>query len=221
LGIYDFVDNMKKRFPNLVLENCSSGGQRMEPSMIIRSDMTSFSDAHETTAIPIIAANVTRMTLPRLSQIWAVVRRDDDDKRLFYSLAATFMGRMCLSGDLQKMDDRKLAIIKSAVDLYKDITDVIRNGRSSRHGPKIQSYNYPPGWQAVVRRSDSIGKTIVVAHTFANAPNPLQIPIRSVRPTQAKIKLFAEKNVVASLDDEKLTIEGLQDFSGCVVVRND
>ena len=221
LGIYDFVDNMKKRFPNLVLENCSSGGQRMEPSMIIRSDMTSFSDAHETTAIPIIAANVTRMTLPRLSQIWAVVRRDDDDKRLFYSLAATFMGRMCLSGDLQKMDDRKLAIIKSAVDLYKDITDVIRNGRSSRHGPKIQSYNYPAGWQAVVRRSDSIGKTIVVAHTFANAPNSLQIPIRSVRTTQAKIKLFAEKNVVASLDDEKLTIEGLQDFSGCVVVWND
>jgi alpha-galactosidase len=183
--------------------------------------MTSFSDAHETTAIPIIAANVTRMTLPRLSQIWAVVRRNDDDKRLFYSLAATFLGRMCLSGDLQKMDDKRLAIIKSAVDLYTDMTDVIKNGRSSRHGPKIQSYNYPTGWQAVVRRSDNIGKTIVVAHTFANAPNSLQIPTPHIRTTQTKIKIFAEKNVVAYLDNEKLTIEGLKDFSGCVVAWND
>jgi len=39
--------------------------------------MGSFSDAHETREIPIIAANLQRLILPRQSQVWAVLRKND------------------------------------------------------------------------------------------------------------------------------------------------
>ena len=95
-GIYRFFEKIRARLPELVIENCASGGHRLEPSMLARTAMSSFSDAHELVEIPIIAANLHRLMLPRQSQIWAVLHRADSDQRLAYSLAATFLGRMCL-----------------------------------------------------------------------------------------------------------------------------
>ncbi len=73
--------------------------------MLALSAMSSFSDAHESLDIPIIAANLHRVMLPRQSQIWAVLRKGDDQRRLVYSLAATFLGRMCISGDIVDLSD--------------------------------------------------------------------------------------------------------------------
>ena len=72
----------------------------MEPSMIELCDMVSFSDAHEEKEIPVIAANVHRMIPPGQSEIWAVLRAEDTGKRIVYSMANTFLGVMCLSGDV-------------------------------------------------------------------------------------------------------------------------
>jgi alpha-galactosidase len=72
-GTYRFFEKIRERLPHLVIENCSSGGHRLEPSMLARTAMSSFSDAHELVEIPLIAANLYRLLLPRQNQIWAVV----------------------------------------------------------------------------------------------------------------------------------------------------
>ena len=110
-----FFKKLRQELPDLVIENCSSGGHRLEPSMQALTSMASFSDAHECQAIPVIAANVTRAILPAQSQIWAVLRKDDDDKRLHYSLANTFLGRMCLSGDIYDLSDAQWNIVDEAI----------------------------------------------------------------------------------------------------------
>jgi alpha-galactosidase len=81
-GVQEFFRMLRKEIPDLVIENCSSGGHRLEPSMMALSAMGSSSDAHETREIPIIAANLQRLILPRQSQIWAVLRKDDTAQRL-------------------------------------------------------------------------------------------------------------------------------------------
>ena len=83
--------------------------------------MGSFSDAHETLEIPIIAANLQRLILPRQSQIWAVLRKDDTVQRLSYSLAATFLGRMCLSGEIHDLSPAQWRLVVSAMKFYLDI----------------------------------------------------------------------------------------------------
>ena len=86
--------SIRQELPDLVIENCSSGSQRAEPSMMALTSVTSFSDTHECVQIPIIAANMHRVILPRQNLIWCVVRPNDSPKRLRYSLAATLLGRM-------------------------------------------------------------------------------------------------------------------------------
>ncbi len=147
----DFVRRVREQVPGIILENCASGGHKLEPLMMSLCAMASFSDAHETEEIPIIALNLHRAILPRQSQIWAVIRQTDSLKRIGYSIANTFLGRMCLSGDVTDLSAAQWDVIDRGIAYYKEIAPIIRHGISHRYGPKIISDRYPRGWQALKR----------------------------------------------------------------------
>lgn len=177
-GVQKFFRKMREEIPDLVIENCSSGGHRLEPSMMALCAMGSFSDAHETREIPIIAANLQRLILPRQSQIWAVLRKNDTAQRLAYSLAATFLGRMCLSGEVHDLSPAQWKLTVSAMELYRRVYPIIRDGHSTFHGETGKSWRHPQGWQAVLRTSKNGKRALLVAHTFGKAfPKSVQIPI--------------------------------------------
>ena len=178
LSSQDFIKKIQTEIPHLVIENCAAGGHRLEPSMFAISSMSSFSDAHESIEIPIIAANLHRAMLPRQNQIWAVLRKTDTPQRLYYSIVNTFLGRMCLSGDVLHLDDEQWEIVKSGMEFYTKISPVIKDGFSYRFGPEIQSYRHPEGWQVMFRVSADKTKALAVVHTFDyDQQTPISIPI--------------------------------------------
>lgn len=166
-GVQKFFARIRMELPELVIESCSSGGHRLEPSFICASSMSSFSDAHETPNIPIIAANLLPLVPSRQCQIWAVLRKTDSSKRLNYSLTATFLGRMCLSGEIHELSTAQWARVYEAIDLYRQVAPVIGNGLAVRYGVLGSSYESPRGWQAVVRTSPDNARCLIVLHTFA------------------------------------------------------
>jgi alpha-galactosidase len=176
-AVHEFFDRIRQRLPELVIENCSSGGHRLEPSMLSRTAMSSFSDAHELREIPIIAANLHRLILPRQSQIWAVLHRSDSIRRLRYSLAAAFLGRMCLSGEVDRLRDEQNELVSQACDLYRKTVPAIRHGRSRRFGQMGESWRHPSGWQAVFRTAAHDSQALAIVHTFANGPKRIEIPL--------------------------------------------
>jgi alpha-galactosidase len=177
LGSYRFFEKIRERLPQLVIENCASGGHRLEPSMLGRTAMSSFSDAHELVEIPIIAANLHRLLLPRQSQIWAVLHSSDSNARLAYSLAATFLGRMCLSGGIEDLSVGQWALVLDAQRLYRVAAPLIKDGVSRRFGEMGESWRHPVGWQAVLRTSTDASRALVVAHTFQDPPAEIEVPL--------------------------------------------
>ena len=177
-AVQGFFRRIREELPDLVIENCSSGGHRTEPSMVGLTAMNSFSDAHECLEIPIIAANLHRLILPRQSQVWAVMRASDDAHRTAYSLAAGFLGRMCLSGDILDLAPEQTARVKQAVALYRQVAPVIRSGFSRRFGPPVIAYRHPEGWQVVLRAAANGKRALAVFHTFGGRlPRTLEIPL--------------------------------------------
>ncbi len=166
-GLQAFFRKLREALPELVIENCSSGGHRLEPSMQALCSMGSFSDAHETREIPIIAANLQRLILPRQCQVWAVLRQDDSLQRLAYSLAANFLGRMCLSGEVYGLSPAQWKLTLGAMELYRRVYPIIRDGVSTFHGATGESWRHPQGWQAVLRRSTKGDRALLVVHSFA------------------------------------------------------
>jgi alpha-galactosidase len=162
-----FFKKIRQEIPGIVIENCSSGGHRLEPSMMELVSQASFSDAHETTAIPIIAANMHRVIKPSQSQIWAVMRAEDSENRIYYSMINTFFGRMCLSGDIYNLTDSQWAIIDEGIDFYKSISGIIKNGKTIRCENRVKGYNKPIGEQLFIRELED--KLLVIAHRFENS----------------------------------------------------
>lgn len=210
LGTYRFFEKIRASLPDLVIENCASGGHRLEPSMLARSAMSSFSDAHETPEIPIIAANLHRLMLPRQSQIWAVLHASDSDHRLSYSLAATFLGRMCLSGEVTELSPGQWRLVEAAMRLYRQAAPTIKCGVSRLFGETGSSWRHPRGWQAV-RRIASDGRSILlVVHTFSAAPAQVSVPI----PEGDWRTAGQLPGLNVSLTNGAAVFEGLGDFQG-------
>lgn len=216
-GVQKFFRKMREEIPDLVIENCSSGGHRLEPSMMGLCAMGSFSDAHETREIPIIAANLQRLILPRQSQIWAVLRKNDTAQRLAYSLAATFLGRMCLSGEVHDLSPTQWKLSVSAMELYRCVYPIIRDGHSTFHGETGKSWRHPQGWQAVLRTSKNGKRALLVAHTFGKAfPKSVQIPLAE---SGWKIdEVWPEKQgLSASLKGKSLQLDLTGEFRATVI----
>ncbi|MCC5789959.1 MAG: alpha-galactosidase [Opitutales bacterium] len=153
LGVQSFIQSIREAIPGIIIENCSSGGHRLEPSFQRICDVGSFSDAHETWSIPIIAANLHRLILPHQSQIWCVLHRYDALSRLRYGLAATFLGRMAISGEIDALADWQRREVQKAQDFLDCCGEIIRNGMSRIIRDLSPSWNCPRGWQLVSRIS--------------------------------------------------------------------
>ena len=181
-GVQKFFRILRREIPDLVIENCSSGGHRLEPSMQALASLGSFSDAHEPVIIPILARNLNRFVLPQQLLIWAVLHLADDEARLIYSLAATFLGRMCLSGDIHDLEDWQMNLLKKANNLYREAASVIQRGRPLFFGTVDNSYVDPQGWQAVVRINGD--KALIVIHGFnlaAAMEQRIELPFANAR----------------------------------------
>lgn len=169
LGTQKFFKKLSTQLPDLVIECCSSGGHRLEPSMMELSSMASFSDAHECKSIPVIASNVQRLIRPEQSQIWAVLRSDDDIDRINYSLTAGFLGRLCLSGEIFDLCAEKWEAVINAIKFYDKIKDIIKNGTTTIIDSTANDYNNLYGYQAVLREYSN--KALLIVHTFENGTN--------------------------------------------------
>lgn len=168
LAVRDFFKRMKQEIPELIIENCASGGARLDPMMMGVTAMSSFSDAHECIEVPIVAANVQYLISPRQSQIWCVLKETFDNAHMQYIISAGFLGRLCWSGHIDKLTDHQMDMLYSAERMYKKVCHIIKDGRSTIYRTHEINNRNPQGTQAVVRYSKDKSEALVVYHTFSN-----------------------------------------------------
>ena len=211
-GTLRFFRRLREALPELYIENCSSGGHRLEPSLMAVSDMASFSDAHECAEIPIIAAALHRVILPAQSQIWAVLQAEDSIRRINYSLINTFLGVMCLSGDVIHLSEEQWEKVTEGMDFYREVRHIIWDGRSSFHGEVSESWRHPEGWQAVVRKAGN--ESLAVIHTFGGShPGQITLPAEADR----ILRVMCSEGNNVTLENGKLTVELKAPFEAVAV----
>ncbi len=217
LGARALMTRIREAVPGILVESCSSGGHRLEPSFLGISQLSSFSDAHEVKEIPLIAANLHRVMLPRQSLIWAVLRKQDTPGRLTWSLCATFLGVMCLSGDMYDLSQDQWALVDEGIRFYRRVSHVIWDGTSVRHGPKIMSYRHPVGWQAVERTARDGREKLIVAHSFDAERVTMRLPLQGAWSIQGR---FGGAPKDAFVQDGELVLR-LQDGACALLLKRD
>ena len=211
-GTLHFFRRIREAIPEIYIENCASGGHRLEPSLMALSDMASFSDAHECLEIPIIAAALHRVILPAQSQIWAVLQAKDSIRRINYSLINTFLGVMCISGDVVHLSKEQWNKVEEGTDFYRQVRGIIRDGVSTFHGEVSESWRHPEGWQAVVRTAGE--GSLAVIHTFGGTlPEKITLPVKAKK----ILRVMSSEDNRVTLADGELTVELKAPFEAIAV----
>ncbi|MEH7414477.1 glycoside hydrolase family 36 protein [Neobacillus drentensis] len=219
-AVQGFFRLIKQEIPDIVIENCASGGHRLEPSMLALTSMSSFSDAHECREIPIIAANLHRVMLPRQSQIWAVLRKDDSLQHMVYSLASTMLGRMCLSGDIHELNEEQWGIVDKAMAFYKLAAPIIKDGTTYRYGNTVHSYRHPKGWQGIMRTTKDRSQILVILHTFEdNVRESIELPL----PTSGQYEIthvFSDQSIPVKVRADHVSCRLEKPYSAvCILLQ--
>jgi alpha-galactosidase len=211
-----FLREMREELPDVVIEVCASGGHRLDPSMLALASMASSSDAHESQEIPIIAANLHRLILPRQSQIWAVLHASDSPQRLTYSLATGFLGRLCLSGEIDELDEKQWELVQEAVRFYNQVAPIIKIGRTKLYQHIGLSWQHPQGAQAVLRTSLDNCQALLVVHAFAK-PLPVEMTVTLPQGNWRIAGALPGTGIPVQVIGNRLGIQPAGEFEGYVV----
>lgn len=116
-----WLDAVLDRHPGLVLENCASGGMRTDYALLARLQLQSTSDQQDPLNYAPIAAAAPAAITPEQAAVWAYPQPDYDDDLNAFTLAGALLGRIHLSGHLNRMSAPQRAMVAEAVAVYKRI----------------------------------------------------------------------------------------------------
>ena len=109
------------RHPGLVIENCASGGMRMDGATLAVTQLQSTSDQQDPLLFPPIAAAAPTAVPPEQGAVWAYPQPGYDDDLITFTLGGALLGRIHLSGHLDRMSEHQLALVRDAVAVYKTL----------------------------------------------------------------------------------------------------
>jgi alpha-galactosidase len=125
----DWMASLLDRHPGLVLENCGSGGLRMDYAQLAVAQLQSTSDQQDPLRYPPIAAAAATAVTPEQAAVWAYPQPEHTFDEIAFILAGALLGRIHLSGFLDRMSDDQLELVRSAIRVYKDIRPDIPDAR--------------------------------------------------------------------------------------------
>ncbi|MFE3892856.1 alpha-galactosidase [Priestia sp. YIM B13446] len=135
LGLYKIMEEITKRFPNILFESCSSGGGRFDAGMLYYMPQTWTSD--NTDAISRLKIQYgTSLVYPPITMGAHVSSVPNHQVGRVTPLETR--GYVAMSGnlgyelDLTKLTDEEKTVVKQQITLYKEIRSLIQFGRFYR-----------------------------------------------------------------------------------------
>ena len=208
----EYFKKIKREIPGIIIENCASGGCRLEPAMMDITAMSSCSDTHEVLEIPIVAGGLHYLIPPRQSQVWCSLQSFYPENRTKYIIAGGFLGRLCWSGKLLELSDEQYRMMTDAENLYIKVSHIIKNGNSYIYATDRASYGHPSGTQIVARYTEDESELLCVIHAMHECKD-FEIELRAEY--EICEMLYADDGIKAC--GNKLCVSGQQDISGNVV----
>ncbi|RMJ07020.1 hypothetical protein CDV36_013381 [Fusarium kuroshium] len=116
-----WVESLLDKYPGLVIENCSSGAQRMEYAMLSVHSLQSTSDQQDPALYAAISAALPTAVVPEQSGSWAYPQPEWSDELNALTVVNSLLGRVYLSGRLDRLSSHQMELIVEGMQVYKAI----------------------------------------------------------------------------------------------------
>lgn len=122
----EWIDSVRKRFPDVLFETCSSGGMRMDYRTLSHFSIVSTSDQTDYKQYPYISGNILSAVLPEQAAVWSYPVDDKEnlpsDEQIIMNMINSFLGRMHLASDLSLLGDEQFSLVSEGVEYYKSLS---------------------------------------------------------------------------------------------------
>ena len=116
-----WLDDIFEAYPDLVLENCSSGGMRMDYAMLSRHSIASSSDQEVYLKFPAIVANSPTGMTPEQTAVWSYPLVDATREQIIFNGVSSILCRIHQSGNTASLPESYKDLIREHFFLYKSI----------------------------------------------------------------------------------------------------
>ena len=124
----DWVRGVFAAHPELIIENCSSGGLRMDYAQLSVHSIQSVSDQTDYRLNAIIAAACASAVTPEQAAVWSYPLKDADEEETIFNMVSALLLRVHQSGRLHELSSASLELVKEGIALYKRIRFDIPQG---------------------------------------------------------------------------------------------
>ena len=116
-----WLEGVLDRHPGLTIENCASGGMRMDYALLSLLQLQSTSDQQDFLRYAAIAAGAPAGVTPEQSAVWAYPQPDFTDDEIGFTMCGALLGRVHLSGHLDRMTQAQRDLVTDAIAVYRSI----------------------------------------------------------------------------------------------------
>ena len=117
----DWLAGVLDRHPGLTVENCSSGAMRADYAVLSIAQLQSTSDQQDPALYPPIAASAPASITPEQAGNWAYPQPEMSTDEMVFTLVTGMLGRLYLSGFLDRMSPAQQALVREAVQAHQQI----------------------------------------------------------------------------------------------------
>jgi len=179
-----WVDALLDRHPSLTIESCSSGGMRTDYALLSRAQLHSTSDQQDFLRYPPIAAAAPAGVAPEQAAVWAYPQPDWDNDQIAFTLCTAMLGRVHLSGHVDRMSAAQLQLVAEAISTYKRIRPDLATALPFW---PLGLPGWVDKWVALGMRAPS-ASYVVVWHR--GGPATMALPVAHLRATHAVAEIL-------------------------------
>ncbi len=117
-----WLEGIVKKYPELIIENCGSGGGRMDYAMLSRLQMQSMTDQENYLKVPAILVGASAAVLPEQLGIWTYPLANADEDQASFNMVTAMLCRIHQSGRLDSIAPQVLAQVVEGIRIYKEVS---------------------------------------------------------------------------------------------------
>jgi alpha-galactosidase len=123
-----WLKGLFEKYPGLVIENCGSGGMRMDYAMLKQYSIQSISDQSHYEKNALISAAAPTALTPEQSAVWSYPLKNADKEEVVFNMVNAMLQRVHQSGNITELSEESLQLVKEGIECYKNIRKDIPSG---------------------------------------------------------------------------------------------
>ena len=125
LATVAWIDELQAKYPNLIIENCSSGGMRADYMQLQHYSVQSLTDVWENRCLVQLAAAAPTGVLPEQACVWCLPEFEHSNYEIASTMVNAMFRRIHLSAKTAWLEGERKDILYEGIKVYKETRHLI------------------------------------------------------------------------------------------------